>query len=322
MCDGVADFDVPDTLDSGNDITDFSCDELIPGGRGHLVVAQFLHRVVTSGVHEVNRVASRQRSIHDTALENHTSIRVEMGVEDQRFQRRVRVSGWARQILDYAGKDVFNSLSRLRGDRDRLKGIESQVGIDLLSSPVNICGREIDFVDHRQELEVVLHGQVEIGDRLGLDPLGGIHNDQSTVAGHQRTSHFVGKVDVPGRVDQVQLVVVPVRGMIGERDRVALDGDAPFTFDVHLVQQLISEFSLRDTAAGLDEPIGQRGFAVIDVGDDAEVSDEFHENASCSQGATSTRGRPEMMGGFERQERGARSRTGRGFLFTRRIATE
>ncbi|GIS61584.1 MAG: hypothetical protein CM1200mP2_38090 [Planctomycetaceae bacterium] len=26
------------------------------------------------------------------------------------------------------------------------------------------------------------------------------------------------------------------------------------------------------------------GFAVIDVGDDAEISDEFHENASCSRG--------------------------------------
>lgn len=36
------------------------------------------------------------------------------------------------------------------------------------------------------------------------------------------------------------------------------------------------KFSLGNGAAGLDEPVGKRRFAVVDMSNDAEVSDVFH----------------------------------------------
>ena len=36
------------------------------------------------------------------------------------------------------------------------------------------------------------------------------------------------------------------------------------------------KFTLRDAATGLNKPIRQRRFSVIDMGDDAKVSNMFH----------------------------------------------
>ena len=57
----------------------------------------------------MDRIASFQRAFHNATLENHPSIRIEMGVEDQGFQRRVRIALGTGQLLDDAGKQVFNA---------------------------------------------------------------------------------------------------------------------------------------------------------------------------------------------------------------------
>ena len=51
-----------------------------------------------------------------------------------------------------------------------------------------------------------------------------------------------------------------------------LDGDAAFAFDVHAVQVLVAHIALLDDASQLQHPVSQGGFAVVDVGDNAEVS--------------------------------------------------
>jgi hypothetical protein len=86
----------------------------------------------------------------------------------------------------------------------------------------------------------------------------------------------VGEVDVPGRVDQVELVHPAVPGGVRQRDGVRLDGDPAFPFEVHGVEDLVAELPVLHRAAALDEAVGQRGLAVVDVGDDAEVADVVH----------------------------------------------
>ena len=81
-------------------------------------------------------------------------------------------SPWGRwQFLDDAGQHVFDADAGLGGNRDRLKRIQPQFRIDLLTRPVDVRGREIDLVDHRQQFQIVFQGQVKVGNRLGLDPL-------------------------------------------------------------------------------------------------------------------------------------------------------
>ncbi len=60
-------------------------------------------------------------------------------------------------------------------------------------------------------MQVVLQGQVEVGERLRLDPLRGVDEQHRALAGGQRAGHLVGEVDVAGGVDHVQDVVGAVR---------------------------------------------------------------------------------------------------------------
>ncbi|MCY1552518.1 hypothetical protein D9M68_889180 [compost metagenome] len=55
-----------------------------------------------------------------------------------------------------------------------------------------------------------------------------------------------------------------------------LDGDAALTLDFHRVEDLRRHFAVRQSAAALDQAIGQGRFAVIDVGNDGEVADMLH----------------------------------------------
>jgi hypothetical protein len=51
--------------------------------------------------------------------------------------------------------------------------------------PVDVCRREVDLVDHRDDFQVVLQGQVQVGQGLGLDALAGIHQQQGPLTGRQ-----------------------------------------------------------------------------------------------------------------------------------------
>ena len=52
-----------------------------------------------------------------------------------------------------------------------------------------------------------------------------------------------------------------------------VDGDTPLFFDVHRIEHLLLHIPGFQAAAMLDQAVGQRRFAVVDVGNDAEVAD-------------------------------------------------
>ncbi len=222
-------------------------------------------------------VARFQRAIHEAALEDHAPITIELRVEDERFQRGGRVALGARQLLDDSREHVLNPQTGLGRDGDGRERIEPQVLFDLLAHPLDIGGGQIDLVDYGQQFQVVIQGQVEVGDRLRLDALGGIHDNHGAVARQERAPHLVRKIDVPRGVDQVQLIVLPVGSAVGKRDRIALDGDPPLALDIHRVEQLVAKLALRNAAAGLDQAIGQGRFSMVNMGDDAEVANMVHK---------------------------------------------
>jgi hypothetical protein len=114
---------------------------------------------------------------------------------------------------------------------------------------------------------VVLEGLVGVGQRLGLDPLGGVDEQHHALAGGQAAAHLVAEVDVAGGVDQVDGVALPVHP-----DVLGLDGDAPLALDVHRVEVLLAHVAGVDRAGQLEDAVRQRRLAVVDVGHDAEVS--------------------------------------------------
>ncbi len=76
-----------------------------------------------------------------------------------------------------------------------------------------------------------------------------------------------------GRVDQVEDIVLAIVGAVFQPHRLRLDGDAALALDVHRVQHLFLHVAQLQPAGGLDQPVGKRGFAMVDMGDDGEIAD-------------------------------------------------
>ena len=117
----------------------------------------------------------------------------------------------------------------------------------------------------------MLHGHVGIGQGLGLDSLAGIHQEHRALAGGQGARHFIAEVHVTRCVDEVERVGGPIQVQL-HAHRVRLDGDATLALQVHGIQHLIAHLARGQRGRALQHAIGQRGFAVVDVRDDAEVA--------------------------------------------------
>ena len=69
-------------------------------------------------------------------------------------------------------------------------------------------------------------------------------------------------------IDEVQLIGIAIVGVVVERYRLRLDGDAALTLDIHRVKHLLLELTDAQPFAQLNDTVSQRGLAVIDMGDD------------------------------------------------------
>jgi len=145
---------------------------------------------------------------------------------------------------------------------------------------VGFGGRQIDLVEHRHDLVVVVQCLVDIGESLRLYALAGVDDQERALAGGQRAVDLIGEIDVAGRVDQVEDVVLAVAGAVFEPHRLRLDGNAAFALDIHRIQHLLDHFARFQPAGKLDQPVGERRFAVVDVGDNREIADIFDGNSS------------------------------------------
>ncbi len=74
-----------------------------------------------------------------------------------------------------------------------------------------------------------------------------------------------------GRLNELQSIVVPLGGAEAEPDRMGLDGDTPFPFQVHGVQALLGHLALGQRASHFKQPVGQRRLAVAGLGDNRGI---------------------------------------------------
>ncbi len=204
----------------------------------------------------------------------------------------MRARGGASAIADGRGR-LLDDLVEQLGDAEAGLGRGEQHVGDVAADDagqlggvlVDLRGRQVDLVQHRDDVEVGAEREVEVGQRLRLDALGRVDQQYGGLAGLQAARDLVGEVDVAGRVDHVEHVAawprfdpVPCCRFVsdgpGHADGLALDGDAALALDVHAVEVLRPGAALVDDPGQLEHPVGQRRLAVVDVGDDAEVADQ------------------------------------------------
>lgn len=80
---------------------------------------------------------------------------------------------------------------------------------------------------------------------------------------------------MPWRINQIQPVLVAVSCGVMKANAFRFDRDSALALEVHGVEHLRGHFALRERAGQFEQTIGQRGLAVVDVRDNAEIPDEL-----------------------------------------------
>ncbi len=69
--------------------------------------------------------------------------------------------------------------------------VETEFRVDFFEDAIHVGGGQINFINDRNYRKIVFHCQVEIGQSLSLNTLGGIDQQQHAFAGSQRPGDFV-----------------------------------------------------------------------------------------------------------------------------------
>ena len=165
---------------------------------------------------------------HDDA-----QIGVVPAVDQHRFERLVALAGGWRQPLDDCFQHLGDVEPGLGRDADRVGRINADHVLDLRLDPLLVGGRQVDLVEDGEDLQVVVDRLVDVGERLRLDALAGVDDQDRTFTGGETARHLVGEIDVAGRVHQVELIELAVLGLVVEPHGLGLDGDTALALDVH-----------------------------------------------------------------------------------------
>ena len=175
--------------------------------------------------------------------------------------------------LEY-GKDTLNIQTDFSTDTQSIRRVEPEDVFDFFQNFFDANHRQVDLVDDRDDFQVHGDGCKSVCHGLSLNSLERVDQQQSAFAGGETAVHFVMKVNVTRSINEVQFVdltiLIPV-----DRYRPCFDGDAAFTFDVQVIQDLCSKFALSNRAAFQQQLVCQSTLAMVDVSNDAEVANEL-----------------------------------------------
>ena len=276
--DGIADLHLGRVLDARTDVAHVARADLVARRHFEFEHPHLVGVVFSAGVDEFDVLALADRAVEDTEIGDDTPEGVEYRVENERLQRGVVVALRCGDAGDDGFEYLLDALARFARSEQNVFALATDQVDHLVGHLVDHRRVDVDLVEYGDDFQIVPDGQIEVRNRLCLDALRGVDHQQRPFARGDRARHLVGEVDVSRRVDQVEHVPLAVARGVFHLDGVALDGDALLAFEVHVVEYLRLHLALVQGVGFFQQPVGQRAFAVVDVGDDAKIAYVLHVN--------------------------------------------
>ena len=164
--DGVAHGGVRHLLDLGGDEPDLAGTERLDVGALGPEDADAVDLMAGAGLHHADSLAGPERAVEHPHQHDHPEVGVVPGVHEQRLEWRVRIALRRRQPLDDRLQHLVDPLPGLGRALHGLRGVEADDVLDLLAHPVGLGGRQIDLVQHRHDLVVVVDRLIDVGEGL------------------------------------------------------------------------------------------------------------------------------------------------------------
>ncbi len=96
-----------------------------------------------------------------------------------------------RHVANDCFENVSDTLAGLGARENRVVCFESDEVLDLLDRFLRLGARQVDLVNHRNQLEVVFDSEIRIRERLCFDTLRSIDDEQCAFTSRKRPRHFV-----------------------------------------------------------------------------------------------------------------------------------
>ena len=166
--------------------------------------------------------------------------------------------------VDDAAERVLGADRHLERD-----GVHAEAVADHVDHAPEVGARAVELVDEAEARDGVLVGLAPDGLGLRLDAGHAVEDDDRAVEHAKAALDLDREVHVPGRVDQVDAMIVPEAGRGGRGDR-----DPPLLLLLHPVHRggaLVDLAELVDLLRVEEDPLGHGGLAGVDVGDDPDI---------------------------------------------------
>ncbi len=272
----VADTGVLQFLDTSNDEADLSCSQRFTCLRFWRKDANALSQMLRAGCHQQNLFLWTQGPVNDAHQHHNTDIIVEPGIDDQRLQRRLGVPLRRRHLGNHGFEHFTYAQASLGRAMHRVRSIDADHLLDLANRIIRVRRRQIDLVQHRHDLDTEFNRGVAVRHGLCLDALRRIDHQQRPFARGKRAANFITEVDMSWSVDQIEVIDFTVHRLVRQRSCLRLDRNTALAFQIHRIKHLRFHFAIRQPTAQLNDSVGQSRLAMVDMGNDGEITNVVH----------------------------------------------
>ena len=234
MRDGIPDLNLAARLDTRDDIADVPCRDLLAWLHVEAQYADFISVILLARSDELHVVTLTDLTIHHLEVSDDTAEGVEDRVKDQALQRSFGIALRSRDALDDCTEDVIDTQARLTAGTNDLLTLAAKELDDLILDLFGHSAWQVDLIDDRYDLEVMLESHIEIRNRLCLNTLSCVDDKQCAFACSDRAGDFVGEVHVPWGINQIEYVVLTIE-LVVHLDGVALNGDPALALEIHII---------------------------------------------------------------------------------------
>ena len=173
--DGVTDARLADVLHAGDQVAHFADREPLSLHRLRRDHPDLEHLVGGVGGHHQDAIAVLDRSVDNPDVGDHAAVGVVDRVEDQGPGRPSRFADRGGYLRNDLVEQRRHAVAGLGADPQHFICVTADDGRQLARELVRLGTWQVNLVQHRDDDEVGLKRQIEIGQGLGLDSLRGVH---------------------------------------------------------------------------------------------------------------------------------------------------
>ena len=128
----------------------------------HLEHSDLICIIFLSGIEELDLVTLADGSVHNLEICDDSSERIEYRVKDKGLERCLRITLRSRNSLDDGIQNLFDAFSGLARSKQDILSLASDKIYHLVSHYIHHSRLDIDLIQHRDDFQIVLDGQIKI----------------------------------------------------------------------------------------------------------------------------------------------------------------